>query len=362
MEWQNPKYWLILSLIKGLGLKSVQRLLLHFPHAEAIINMPSSQLIKLPRHLRDEFSALQQQAQNHSYYIQAQQIQDEADEQGWQLITYESPQYPMQLKEIPCPPLVLFVKGDLLLLNSAQLAIVGARKASIQALSLTHQWSQTLAERLTITSGLALGIDAAAHQGALANQGKTIAVLAHGIRSLYPRRHQKLAEQIVTSQGALVTEFLPHEGIRRDHFPRRNRIISGLSLGVLLVEAAMKSGSLITAQYALEQNRDVFAVPGSLANPLAQGCHHLIKQGAQLVDHVDDILLHWQFPQQQCTVEEQPIAPHLHDLWTFLPYDFMHFDEIVTRHEIDPKQLDIYLSELQLDSKIEIQGASVRKI
>lgn len=206
------------------------------------------------------------------------------------ILTLHDANYPPLLQEIATAPPILFVQGDCSNLAARQIAMVGSRNPSLLGKEIATEFAAALAQHdFIVTSGLALGIDAASHTGALAASGKTIAVLGTGFKYLYPRKHQKLAEQIIAN-GALVTEFPPATPPIAENFPRRNRIISGLSLGVVVVEAALLSGSLITARYALEQNREVFALPGSIHHPLAKGCHALIKQGAKLVEAVDDIL------------------------------------------------------------------------
>lgn len=207
------------------------------------------------------------------------------------IVAFDDAQYPKQLKQIYDPPLVLFAKGNAQLLNKLQIAIVGSRAASVNGRETAFSIAQQLAEQgVVITSGLALGIDAAAHKGALTTSVGTIAVVATGLDKVYPARHKILADQIQEHQGVIISEFLPGTSPKAGHFPKRNRIISGLSQGVLVVEATFKSGSLITARCALEQNRDVFAVPGSVNNPQAKGCHWLIKQGAKLVEQAADII------------------------------------------------------------------------
>ena len=207
-----------------------------------------------------------------------------------QLIVFDDKHYPLLLKQIYDPPLVLFVKGNIDNLTKNQLALVGSRNASIQGRETANRFAQELATHgAVITSGLALGIDAAAHKGALAVAAPTIAVIATGIDKVYPSRHKTLAKEILTVGGTIVSEFLPGTPPKTGHFPKRNRIISGMSHGVLVVEAEIKSGSLITARSALEQNREVFAIPGSIYHQNVLGCHWLIKQGAKLVDQVADI-------------------------------------------------------------------------
>ena len=206
------------------------------------------------------------------------------------LTTCKDENFPAALREISQPPLALFWHGDPSLLSTPQLAIVGARAATPDGLDNARRFAAVLAKAgLTITSGLAQGIDGAAHRGALEGAGSTIAVCGTGLDRVYPSKHRELAHEI-SDKGLLVSEFSLGMAPRAENFPRRNRIISGLSLGVLVVEAAARSGSLITARFALEQGREVFAIPGSIHNPAAKGCHALIRQGAKLVDSARDIL------------------------------------------------------------------------
>lgn len=199
------------------------------------------------------------------------------------------PRFPPQLAAIGDPPAILFVHGDPALLTEPQIALVGSRNPSSGGVRVTERLARELAAHgLVVTSGLAQGIDGAAHRGAL-EAGRTVAVLGTGPDRVYPAHHRELAERIAAT-GALVSEFFPGQGPVAHHFPRRNRIISGLSLGVAVTEAAVRSGSLITARCALEQGREVFAVPGSILNPLARGCHALLRDGARLVEGSDDIL------------------------------------------------------------------------
>ncbi|HID3975303.1 TPA: DNA-protecting protein DprA [Enterobacter cloacae] len=216
------------------------------------------------------------------------------------LLTADDPRYPPLLRTIPDYPGALFVKGNPEALNSVQLAVVGSRAPSWYG----ERWGKILCEQLsqsgfTITSGLACGIDGIAHHAALSAKGRSVAVLGNGLFSIYPRRHQALAARLIESEGAIVSEFPLSAPPWPANFPRRNRIISGLSLGVLVVEAALRSGSLVTARYALEQGREVFALPGPIGNPGCEGPHWLIKQGATPVTDAGGILenlrygLHW---------------------------------------------------------------------
>ena len=210
---------------------------------------------------------------------------------GNHLITYFDGNYPALLKEIHDPPVALFLSGVPEVLQTLQISIVGSRRPSPDGRRNTRIFAEGLAQKgLTITSGLAAGLDGDAHKGALAVNGTTIAVLGSGLKQIYPKENKKLAQLIIEKKGAVVSELPPDFSPLPMNFPRRNRIISGLSLGTLVVEAAESSGSLITARLAMEQGREVFAIPGSIHNPLTRGCHDLIRQGAKLTDKIDDIL------------------------------------------------------------------------
>src|SRR5690606_35814380 len=213
------------------------------------------------------------------------------DQPGQQLLMWDADTYPALLAELSDAPPLLFVAGAPALLEQPQLAIVGSRRASTPGLDTARSFSRSLAKGgFVITSGLALGIDGAAHQGALDVEGKTLAVLGTGLQCLYPRRHLRLAQAILDGGGALVSELPLDCPPQAGNFPRRNRIISGLSLGVLVVEASPSSGSLITARLAAEQGREVYAIPGSIHHPGARGCHQLIRDGATLVESIEHVL------------------------------------------------------------------------
>lgn len=206
------------------------------------------------------------------------------------VVSYYDDDYPTLLKEISSPPMLLFCEGNQSLLHAPQVAIVGSRSATISGKETAKRLASDLAKQgICVTSGLAAGIDGCAHKGALFVNGATIAVMGCGLDIIYPKSHIGLSCEII-AKGLLVSEFWPHITPKAPQFPRRNRIVSGLSLGVVVVEAADKSGSLITARLAAEQNREVFAVPGSINNPKVAGCHKLISQGAKLITSVADIL------------------------------------------------------------------------
>jgi len=286
------------------------------------------------------------------------------------VICIEDANYPPLLREIDSAPLVLFAQGDLSLLSSPQIAMVGSRHPTRVGAELATQFAHSLASAgWVITSGLALGIDAATHQGALQAKGKTIAVFGTGLSHIYPASHRSLAEQIV-GQGALVSEFPPDEKPKAKNFPRRNRIISGLSVGVLVVEAAARSGSLITARYAAEQGREVFAIPGSIHNPLARGCHQLIRQGVKLVETEDDImeeLNHFLHSPMTSPVTVNNalnsiyIDCPLQQLLTHIGYEATSLDAIILRSGLTPGQVSSMLLSLELEGYIHtVPGGYVR--
>jgi DNA processing protein len=218
------------------------------------------------------------------------QALDWASQSGNHLITLADEAYPKQLLDIPDPPLLLYAKGRLDLLARPSIAVVGSRNATAGGLQNAEAFAEALScAGITIVSGLALGIDAAAHKGGLRGAGSTLAVIGTGADRMYPARNEALARQIA-QEGLILSDYALGTPALAAHFPRRNRLVSGLSRGVLVVEAALKSGSLITARLAAEQGRDVFAIPGSIHSPLAKGCHQLIKQGAKLVDDAADIV------------------------------------------------------------------------
>lgn len=271
------------------------------------------------------------------------------------LITWDDPRYPALLAELPDAPPLLFLQGDPGLLETPQLAIVGSRRASAAGLDNAHAFARALAGGgFTITSGLALGIDGAAHQGALDAGGKTIAVLGTGLQRLYPRRHARLARDLLAGGGALVSELPLDCPPQAANFPRRNRIISGLSLGVLVVEASPSSGSLITARLAAEQGREVYALPGSIHHPGARGCHQLIREGAVLVEtteHILEALRGWQqvAPLPTAKPIEAPRQHPLLDLLRAAPYSS---EALAHASGWDLPRVLASLTELELDGCI----------
>jgi DNA processing protein len=285
-----PDAWLRLALAPGVGNTSLIRLLTAFGSPEAVL---ASGRGALAAHLsRAQCDALLGEPDTvlldaaHAWLAQP----------GNSLMTLADEDYPKSLLEIADPPAVLYCKGRRSLLSQPCLGIVGSRNATPQGVRDAEAFAHALSDAgLTIVSGLALGIDAAAHRGGLAGAGSSVAIIGTGLDRIYPARNKALAHQLAEN-GLIVSEFALGTAPLPGHFPRRNRLISGLSRGVLVVEAAPNSGSLITARVATEQGREVFAIPGSIHSPLARGCHALIKQGAKLVESAADILdeLAWQ--------------------------------------------------------------------
>lgn len=287
------------------------------------------------------------------------------------LITYTDPAYPPLLREIHAPPLLLFVRGEKAALTKVQIAMVGSRNATYAGMKTAENFAKQLAANgVAITSGLARGIDALSHRGALAVQGTTIAVAGTGHHHIYPPSNRELANSIIENQGALVSELPLDTPPRAANFPQRNRIISGLSRGVLLVEAALKSGSLITARLALDQGRDVFAIPGSIHQPHAKGCHYLIRQGAKLVETADDILeeisslINFNKKSNTC----KPVAPlklNRNQTRVFLQitHDITPIDVIILRSGLTAGEVSSILLTLELDGHIQsVSGGYVRTL
>ena len=276
--------WLDLSLVPGLGPVHFRSLLSAFGLPGNILAAERSQLLKIvPSAVADAITAGGREEKLEESLAWAAQT-------GNVILTLADAAYPAQLFEITDPPPLLYVTGNPALLSATCVALVGSRNATPQGLLNAEQFARALSEAgLTIVSGLALGIDAAAHRGALAGRGSTVAVMGSGPDQIYPRRNAALAAEIAKA-GVLVTEFAPGTQPLAGNFPRRNRLISGLSRGVLVIEAALASGSLITARLAADQGREIFAIPGSIHSPLSRGCHALIRQGAKLVESAQDVL------------------------------------------------------------------------
>lgn len=341
--------WLSLSLLDGIGPQTLRKLLVAHGSPRNILSASIHDLsqtvsAKLASAIRDGGASSEQ------LEAVSQWLADPAN----QIITFADADYPKALLEIADPPPLLYAKGRIELLNRCGFAIVGSRNATAQGVSNAEAFAATLSDAgFTIVSGLALGIDAAAHRGGLAGAASTIAVVGTGLDVVYPARNRELAHRIA-AEGLIISEFaLGTPGVAAN-FPRRNRLICGLSHGVLVVEAAVSSGSLITARLAAEQGRDVFAIPGSIHSPLAKGCHALIKQGAKLVESAKDVLeelgaLSPRLPQESAVddvAEEHPLLQHL-------GFDPVDTDTLQQRSGLAASAINSVLTELELTGLIE---------
>jgi DNA processing protein len=347
--------WLALYHAPGIGPASFRQLLEQFRDPADVLHASSGQLQQfgLPDSSIDALRHPDSRAIERDLEWQAQP--------GNRILTCRDPDYPALLREISDPPPLLYIHGNLQVLQEPQLAMVGSRNPTAAGRQTAIDFARHLsAAGLVITSGLALGIDAAGHQGALDAGAPTIAVMGTGLDRVYPARNRELAHQIA-GVGALLSEFPPGTPPRAEHFPRRNRIISGLSIGTLVVEAAIRSGSLISARYALEQGREVFAIPGSIHNPLARGCHHLIRQGAKLVETAQDIMDELGALASALDVTASPATDHdtlpqLSDDYTQLlesiGFENTSIDMLVKTTHLTPAEVSSMLLQLEMNGYI----------
>jgi DNA processing protein len=349
--------WLILSLCPGLSTASALQLIDKFGSAAAVTGASATQLRTTG--LPDDTA----HALLNPDTARLRHATEWLAAEGHHLLCINDAGYPPLLQESGEAPLSLYIAGDPAALLLPQLAIVGSRNATPGGRETARDFAAHLARAgLTITSGLAAGIDTEAHLGALAGTGTTIAVLGTGPDQIYPQSNAGLALKIRAEGGALVSEFAPGTPPRRDQFPRRNRIISGLSLGVLIVEAGQRSGSLITARYSGNYGREIFAVPGSIHNPLSKGCHRLIKQGAKLVETAADIVSELgslagaleSFPDYVAPQSESPIHkdPDYAKLLEAMGLDPVSVNLLVERSGLTAEQLSSMLLILELEGKV----------
>ena len=341
--------WICLQQIHGLGGQGICKLLHRFGSPENVFTASHKELSQI---VPEAITSLIKQGPNLENATLSLEWLEKDDNH---LITLADEHYPQALLEIPDPPPILYAKGDLSCLTMPAIAVVGSRNASTQGEKNAEEFALSLSEHgFCIISGMALGIDGAAHRGALKNKlGKTIAVVGTGLDIVYPAKHRELAHKIV-AQGLVISEFAIGTPSRPQNFPRRNRIISGLSLGCLVVEANTQSGSLITAKCAAEQGREVFAIPGSIHSPMSKGCHELIKQGAKLVDCIKDIT--------------DELAPHLTHLMSenleksapsesntlldFMGFDPINMESLIALTNLTSEDLSATLLVLELENKI----------
>lgn len=309
--------WLLLATLPQFGIRRREAAMAATGQLTELLAMNAATLKAVGLHPEtiSVIRAWQDQDTSHPALMAVADALSACRHHGIHIMTWADADYPEALRHIHDAPLVVYTLGNHALLGRDQIGIVGSRHATRPGLDHARRFAAELSRRkLVVTSGLALGVDGAAHAGALDAGFPTVAVIGCGLDQIYPRQHQKLGRRVI-EQGVLVSEYPPGTPARAAHFPKRNRIISGLSRGVLVVEAGLKSGSLITARLALEQGREVFAIPGSVHSPVARGCHHLIKQGARLVETVDDVLEElgaWWTPQAgESDPVQTPGAPDL---------------------------------------------------
>jgi DNA processing protein len=343
--------WLALHLIPGLGNLTFKKLLEKFGNPARVLGAAFPELMEVEG-LRKEIAG---RISRKEFSLEPSKVLKSLDHWEARMVIYTDSMYPDILKEIHDPPMVIYLKGRDIPKKASFLAVVGSRGPTSYGLRVAENLAQGLARRgIGIVSGLARGIDSAAHWGCLGGHGFTVAVLGTGIDVVYPASNKKLFEEI-TMNGAVITEFPPGTPPEPRNFPIRNRIISGLSRGVVVVEATMNSGSLITASVALEQGREVYAVPGSVHSFKSRGCHFLIKQGAKLVENADDVLdeLGLNYPHAAKTdTFKTPLSPpteeseqKVYDLIGDYP---IHIDEIAREGNIEPSAVSAALMRMEL--------------
>ncbi len=348
--------WLGLSRVPGIGPLRTRALIELFGDVLAVWQADAAMLHEtgLPTH---NVSALLETRQQ----LDTQAELDKLTRWDARLITWDDDEYPALLRQVPDAPPVLYLRGRLIDADARALAVVGTRKPSHNGTKAAHQIAgQLAAQGVTIISGLAQGIDAAAHSGCLDHGGRTIAFMGTGIDSVYPQGHQKLAQRIA-DHGALLTEFPPGTSPERHNFPRRNRLMSGIALGVLVVEAPERSGALITARTAGEQGRDVFVIPASYFNATGRGSNRLIQDGAKIVINVEDILdeLNISYENVQTAVEAQRIQPANDTeaaLLNLLSSDPLHIDDIVRISGLPTAVVSSTLTLLELKGLAQLSG------
>ena len=340
----NLASWLTLSQIPGLGNEGLYKLLQAFGSPSAILSAPTSALKEFVKPA--VVHSITQVPDKNKLSL----ISEWLDDGNNHILTLGDANFPQALLNIPDPPFLLYVKGRLELLNNSAIALVGSRNATTQGLRNAEAFAQSLSElSLTVVSGMAHGIDTAAHIGGLRGQGSSIAVVGTGLDKVYPSANRELAHQLAVS-GAIISEFPLGTPPLAQNFPRRNRIISGLSLGCLIVEASLQSGSLITARMALEQGREIFAIPGSIHSPQSKGCHALIKQGAKLVENPQDILdeLGWHSSVTNITSRSDENDP----IFAYLGFEPVSIDNLSQCSGLTIEVLSAILLQLELDGKI----------
>jgi DNA processing protein len=334
--------WIALSRVPGLGNEGLRHLLQAFGSPESVLSASAS---SLSTYVRPAVAhAIVEQVDDAVFEPVSKWLDDPLN----RILSIADTEYPQHLLNTIDPPLLLYVKGRVDLLNVRTLAVVGSRNATAQGIRNAESFSQSASDAgLCIVSGMAHGIDAAAHSGGLRGKSASIAVVGTGLDKVYPAANRDLAHQLA-EEGVIISEFALGTPPLATNFPRRNRIISGLSLGCLVVEASLQSGSLITARMALEQGREVFAIPGSIHSPQSKGCHALIKQGAKLVESANDILEELGYHQST----SNPVTAAEHPLFVHLGFDPLNAESLAQRSGLTIGELSAILLQLELDGHI----------
>lgn len=358
--------WLRLMLVPGVGIDTARRLLRTFGLPSDVFR---SEYADLRTQVSEKIARAILSTSDEGIQAQIDRTAEWLSHPGNRVLSLVDASYPPQLLHIPDPPLMLFVKGSLTYLHAPMIAIVGSRNATAQGIINAEKFAEHLsASGYTISSGLAAGIDTAAHRGALRGAASTVAVVGTGLDIIYPAKNKALAHEIA-ERGCLVSEYFLGTPSLAANFPRRNRIISGLAQGVLVIEAAAQSGSLITATMAAEQGREVFAIPGSIHSPLAKGCHQLIKQGAKLVECAQDVL-------DEMPLAHRPVASTSPShavsvaidgreevLLNLIGYDPVHIDLLAERAQMAAGELSALLLTMEMSGVIEtLAGGYVQRL
>jgi len=351
---EDKKYWVALSRIERIGPQKFKRLYQYFPNLQTAWQASFSEFLKAGLLPKDATEIVEKRK-----LINPDEEWEKLEKLSMKVITVKEKEYPKLLKEIYSPPALLYIKGNLPANLDFTLAVVGTRKITTYGQQITPEIVKDLASAgLVIVSGLALGVDALAHQSCLEAGGKTIAVLGSGLDLIYPITNRQLAEKIM-EDGAIISEYPLGTQPLKQHFPARNRIISGLSLGALVIEGDKDSGSLITARYALEQNREVFAVPGSVYNQASVGPNNLIKMGAKPVTSAGDILEALNLELAQEFMENKIIIPDTKEeeiLLQFLSREPIHIDELIKKSKLNTSIVNSALIMMEMKGKVRNLG------
>ncbi|MEK7557594.1 MAG: DNA-processing protein DprA [Patescibacteria group bacterium] len=351
------KYWVALNNFSKFGPIRFKRIRKYFSNLENAFKANLTDLMQagIEEKVAGEFIIARSS-------INPDDLMEKIAKENIEVVTIEDKHYPKLLKEIYNQPPLLYYRGKLTIADEFALAVVGSRKYSSYGKQVAEQLIKDLViNNLTIVSGLAIGIDTLAHETTLIAHGKTIAVLGSGLnkKNIYPTQNCYLADKIVASGGVIISEFPLGTPPLRHHFPQRNRVISGLSLGVLVIEASLKSGSLITARHALEQNRDIFAVPGNIYSPNSSGTNYLIEQGAKLVSTANDIIETLNLTQVSSYINNKTIIPDSQEeekILTILTFEPIHVDELIRLTKLDTATINSTLTIMEMKGVIKNLG------